>query len=126
MFFGNFAFTVIPFIVFVGAVVIFSLFIVAAVKGFKTWSYNNEQPVLTVWAKVVSKRTNVSSHMNNNDNMSSSTHSTTYYVTFQVESGDRMEFNVRGSEYGMLVEGDSGKLTFQGSRYKGFSRELEK
>ena len=38
---------------------------------------------------------------------------TTYYVTFQVESGDRMELTVSGSDYGMLVEGDIGKLSFQ-------------
>ena len=47
---------------------------------------------------------------------------TTYYVTFQVESGDRMELTVSGSDYGMLVEGDIGKLSFQGTRYLGFER----
>ena len=31
---------------------------------------------------------------------------TSYYVTFQVESGDRMELSVSGREYGMLAEGD--------------------
>lgn len=50
------------------------------------------------------------------------TTSTSYYVTFQVESGDRMELQVNGSEYGMLVEGDHGKLSFQGTRYLGFER----
>ena len=42
--------------------------------------------------------------------------------TFQVESGDRMEFHVGGAEYGMLAEGDAGKLTFQETRYLGFER----
>ena len=50
------------------------------------------------------------------------TSSTTYYVTFQVESGDRMELHVSGSEYGMLAEGDTGRLTFQGTRYLSFER----
>ncbi|MFR6039688.1 MAG: DUF2500 family protein, partial [Faecalibacterium prausnitzii] len=27
-----------------------------------------------------------------------------------------------GSDYGMLVEGDIGKLSFQGTRYLGFQR----
>jgi hypothetical protein len=49
--------------------------------------------------------------------------STTYYVTFQVESGDRMEFHVSGEEYGLLVEGDYGDLSFQGTRYLGFVRK---
>ncbi len=47
---------------------------------------------------------------------------TSYYVTFQVESGDRMELTVSGSDYGMLVQGDIGKLSFQGTRYLGFER----
>ena len=51
-----------------------------------------------------------------------STSSTTYYVTFEVRGGDRLEFSVDGSEYGQLVEGDRGELTFQGTRYIGFVR----
>lgn len=35
---------------------------------------------------------------------------------------DRMELRVSGSEYGMLVEGDYGILSFQGTRYLGFDR----
>ena len=50
--------------------------------------------------------------------------STTYYVTFQVASGDRMELCVGGPEYGMLVEGDFGDLSFQGTRYLGFQRKV--
>ncbi len=49
--------------------------------------------------------------------------STSYYVTFEVESGSRMEFQIDGSQYGLIAEGDSGKLTFQGSRYLGFERD---
>lgn len=49
--------------------------------------------------------------------------SSSYYVTFQVESGDRMELSIRGSGYGMLAEGDVGMLSFQGTRYLGYERE---
>ena len=45
-----------------------------------------------------------------------------YYVTFQVESGDRMEFHVTGQQFGLLLEGDQGNLSFQGTRYLGFER----
>jgi hypothetical protein len=98
-------------------------FIFIIIKGVKTWSFNNSQPVLDLWAKVSAKRTNVSSSMHYHDGINDHMSSTTYYVTFEVESGDRMEFVVSGHEYGFLVEGDTGKLTFQGSRYKGFVRE---
>ena len=47
----------------------------------------------------------------------------TAYATFQVESGDRMELSMTGTEYGLLAEGDRGKLTFQGTRYLGFERQ---
>ncbi len=95
-------------------------FIVIAVKGFRQWNKNNHSPRLTVLATVLAKRTNVSRHHHQNH----ATHSTTYYVTFQVESGDRMELQLQGHEYGLLVEGDQGRLTFQGTRYLGFERSM--
>ena len=49
--------------------------------------------------------------------------STTYFVTFEFESGDRLEFHVSGKEYGILAEGDIGTLTFQGTRYLDFIRK---
>ena len=95
------------------------LFIVTAVRGISTWNKNNHSPRLTVPATVVAKRTEVSRHHTDNTMMHTFT---TYYATFQVESGDRMELEVNGSDYGMLVEGDIGKLMFQGTRYLGFER----
>lgn len=98
--------------------------VVSVVKGAQQFGRNNASPVLTVDCAVVAKRTSVSRHHHtDSNNMMMGTTSTSYYVTFQVESGDRMEFSVSGREYGMLAEGDRGKLTFQGTRYKGFVRE---
>ena len=56
--------------------------------------------------------------------MMHTTSSTRYYATFQVESGDRMELYIPRNEYGLLAEGDRGKLTFQGTRYLGFERSI--
>ena len=104
-------------------VLVIGMFIVAAVKGISQWNKNNHSPRLTVHATIVAKRTNVSRHHHGGANgHHHHTTSTTYYVTFQVESGDRMELQVAGHEYGLLVEGDQGKLTFQGTRYQGFER----
>jgi hypothetical protein len=101
---------------------VFGIITFTVVKGVGQWNSNNKQPVLTVAANLVAKRTNTSTNMhNNNSNMHSST-DTSYYATFEVESGDRMEFHISGKEYGILVEGDIGKLTFQGTRYHGFER----
>lgn len=103
-------------------VLVIGTFIVTIVKGVGEWNKNNHSPKLTVSAMVVTKRTNVSHHHGGTNNHHHHS-STSYYVTFQVESGDRMEFHVTGQEYGLLVEGDSGKLSFQGTRYLGFERE---
>jgi hypothetical protein len=48
--------------------------------------------------------------------------STYYYVTFELDDGERREFSVDGNDYGMLVEQDGGMLTHQGTRYHGFER----
>jgi len=126
MFPGDFMFNVFPVFFVIVFVLVIGGFIFAAATGIKQWSHNNSQPRLTVAAKVVSKRQNVSHHSHNNgDNMAPShSTSTSYYVTFEVESGDRMELHVNGNEYGMLAEGDKGKLTFQGTRYLGFERSF--
>ena len=104
-------------------VIVIGTFIVTAIRGIGQWSKNNNSPRLTVPATVVTKRTNVTRHHHGGANGHHHHHtSTTYYVTFQVESGDRMELHVSGAEYGMLAEGDNGRLTFQGTRYHGFER----
>ncbi|GAB6088254.1 DUF2500 domain-containing protein [Alkaliphilus crotonatoxidans] len=124
--FENFMFSLMPVLLVVIAVVVFGTIIVMIIKGIGQWSYNNKQPVLSVAAKVVTKRTNVSSsshHAGNNLHHTST--DTSYYVTFQVESGDRMEFLVKPQEYSMLVEGDVGILKFQGTRYLGYERRLQ-
>lgn len=107
-------------------VVVIGTFVVVAVRGIGQWSKNNQSPRLTVEATVVTKRADVSVHHHGNAGDASggyhTSSSTSYYATFQVESGDRMELPIPGNEYGLLVEGDKGKLTFQGTRYLGFER----
>ncbi len=122
----NMMFSVIPVIIVIGFIFVFGTIIVRSIKGAKQWKRNNDSPVLSIPATVVAKRADVNyrhHHHHNMNTMSHTTSSTTYYVTFQVESGDRMEFAVRDAEYGLLVEGDAGKLTFQGMRYLGFERQ---
>lgn len=104
-------------------VLVLGSIIVTLIRGVGEWNKNNQSPKLSVPAKVVSRRTAVSHHHHHQGNGMHHTHTaTSYYATFQVESGDRIEFLVSGTEYGMLAEGDSGELTFQGTRYLSFQR----
>ena len=103
-------------------VVVIGTFVATGVKGISEWNKNNNSPRLTVHAKVVAKRNHTGVHHHNHNGHSHRTTSSSYYVTFEVDSGDRMELHLQGYEYGLLVEGDRGRLTFQGSRYLGFER----
>lgn len=105
-------------------VLVIVMFVVTAVRGISQWNKNNNSPRLTVPATIVAKHTNVTHHHHNGAGGHHHHHtSTTYYVTFQVDSGDRMELQVDGTEYGMLIEGDRGELSFQGTRYLSFERK---
>ena len=122
--FGSLMFTIVPVIVVLGFVFVFGIIIVRSIQGVNQWKRNNDSPVLTVDATMVTKRTDVDhySHNTGTDNIHHISSSTTYYATFEVASKDRLEFIIPDTEYGMLVEDDRGKLTFQGTRYLGFER----
>ena len=97
-------------------VLVLGSIIVTLIRGVGEWNKNNQSPKLTVPATVVAKRSDVHRGIETMHTF------TSYYVTFQVESGDRMEFEASDMEYGMLAEGDRGMLTFQGTRYLSFQR----
>ena len=104
---------------------VLTVFVIGLARGISQWNKNEQSPRLTVEATVVSKRADVSHHHHAGgpDHMGHTHSSTSYYVTFQVASGDRMELHMTGQQYGMLIEGDRGDLSFQGTRYLGFVRK---
>lgn len=120
------------FVIFLGVIA------VSAMVGISRWMSNESSPILTITARAVTKRTNVSRRagtmgtpgtvgadgvMSGGIPGTSGSTSTTYFVTFEdVASGERHELRMRGHEYGMIAEGDVGTLTYQGTRYQGFSR----
>lgn len=113
----DFTGTVLP--VFLALVV--GIIAVSAGRGLLQWSRNNNAPLQSIPARIVSKRTEVRQQQSQEDSLSSRT-STTYYLTYEAEDGVRREFKVEGQEYGMSAEGDEGILTYQGTRYHGFQR----
>ena len=115
---------------------VFTLLVFAFVIGFIIYSisktakrdrYNRSQPVLTVWAKVVSTRMDGGRPSIYEDRRVFHKHRTvrdytSYYATFEVESGDRMELMIPANEIGYLVQFDIGELTFQGTEFIRFVR----
>lgn len=93
------------------------------VRQAKQERKNDNSPRLTVDATVVAKRGNTTRHHHHGANgHHHHTYNNTYYATFQFESGDRIELQMAGHEFGLIIEGDKGKLTFQGTRFLGFER----
>ena len=126
----DFLFNIFPILFFLVFFLVFGVIIVSLVRSARQWRRNNQSPVLTVDALVADKRMQVHHHahtMNGPETapMTHTTSSTSYFVTFQVESGDRMELPVPDQDYGMMIQGDHGKLTFQGTRFLGFQRARE-
>ena len=91
---------------------VFGMIVSTLVKNAKNERKNDASPRLASEATVVTKRTHVWGDHSRTD----------YYATFQFESGDRLELEVPHNEFGYLVEGDKGKLTFQGTRFLEFER----
>lgn len=91
----------------------FGIIISTLVKNGRQNRKNDASPRLTSEATIVTKRTHVrGDHAH-----------TTYFATFQFESGDRLELEIPRDRFGYLVEGDRGKLHFQGTRFLDFERQ---
>ncbi|WP_238475862.1 DUF2500 domain-containing protein [Clostridium manihotivorum] len=106
--------------------IIFVVIVFTIIRAIAQSIKNVKSPVITVEAKVIGKRTNVSHHSSNSgvNNTTTNSTSTTYYITFETEHGERLELPLSGRMYGLLAEGDRGKLTYQGTWFKDFKREL--
>ncbi|WP_027093879.1 DUF2500 domain-containing protein [Cohnella thermotolerans] len=98
--------------------IIAATLVYAIVSGIVRWSRNNASPLLTETSKVVAKRTEMSG---GSEDSSARTYYY-YYVTFEFAEGDRVELQVAGHQFGLIAEGDVGRLTYQGTRFKGFDR----
>jgi len=106
---------------------VMGIIIVTIVRGIMQWAHNNAQPRIPAEALVVAKRASTNLHHHHTGTPDAphmhTTTSTSYYVTFEFISGDRLEYHVSSSEYGMIAEGDIGTLTSQGTRYISFERQ---
>ena len=102
---------------------VFGLVFYNIIKEMVRNTKNKNSPRISVNAKVVAKRMQVhgGTHTSNHHSVGY----TKYFATFQFESGDRLELGVYDTEYGLLVEGDEGVLTFRGTEYLSFERKIQ-
>jgi Protein of unknown function (DUF2500) len=88
----------------------------AVAKGGAQWRRNNHSPITTVAVTVATKRAQTSGGGGD------AAASTSYYATFELQTGERLELAVRGAQFGQIAERDTGQLTYQGTRFKNFTR----
>lgn len=100
---------------------VIGMFVYTFSQTIKEKKKNDNSPRLTVGARIVDKRSDMHRHRHDHH----SHYSYTYYVTFEFDSGDRAELRVPEGEFGILVIGDVGDLTLQGTRYISFARKSE-
>ncbi|NQX63396.1 DUF2500 domain-containing protein [Paenibacillus qinlingensis] len=93
------------------------IFLSLIIKSLSVWTSNNNAPIQDRFCKVVAKRIQLSG---NSSNLNSNT---SYFVTFEFEDRSRMELWIGRQQFGYMVEGDIGYLTFQGTRFKEFERQ---
>ena len=108
----NFLFNLFPILFLAVFGLAIGIIISGIVKNSAQNHKNNNSPQITSETTVVTKRTHVWGDHSHTD----------YYATFEFESGDRLELSIPHSQFGYLVEGDHGKLTFQGTRFIRFER----
>lgn len=108
---SNLLFTIVP----IFMAVVFAIVIFSVVKGLIQNAKNAAAPMEQRMARVVAKRTRVWGSENSY---------TAYYVTFEMEGGFRVEFEVKGAQSGQLVEGDEGVLFTQGTAFRSFNRQV--
>lgn len=105
IFFGAFLFGI--------AIVFIALF---GVVFYKKWAENKKnegKPIETKAVKVVTKR-NI---MNNNPNVGS-------FVLFEFDDGSRQELSINANTSSTIAENDTGMLTYQGTKFIKFERNI--
>jgi hypothetical protein len=97
-------------------VILVAVFATVTVRGVGQWRRNNASPVVTTIARVVTKRGEL------HGGTGESRARTAYFATFEMPTGERCELALPAREFGLIADGDTGQLTYQGTRFKGFAR----
>lgn len=117
-------FTIVPIIIVIGFVAVFSGMAVNGVRYMKNARAAKE----SVYARVVAKRMDVrnrTTHHNNGNGAMHTGHSsrTYYYITLEFDDGSRREYLDVKNLYGLVVEGDAGYAAVQGDWIVAFERQ---
>lgn len=117
--------SVFPFFFITVFVLVIGMFVFVIGSGIMRFVKNQRSPEMVAQARALSKRTDIrssGSHHHHGHMHTGGYVYTRYYITFQLEDGSRLEFQVTSNDYGLIVEGDEGRLFYRGTRFQGFDR----
>lgn len=97
------------------ALLVVSGFLYVIIRGLKMWVSNNNSEILKKRCTIVDKRTEVWG------GSGESSANTNYYITFELDDRSRIELQIPANRFGLMVVGDQGELTYQGTRFKDFT-----
>jgi len=98
--------------------------IISWIKKIAEWNRNNHAPLESVPAQIVKKETHSDTAMvpMGTDGAMMQTDNTSYALTFQTETGEQKKFQVTNKIFKQMLQGESGTLQYQGTRFVGFER----
>ena len=99
---------------------IFTFLYVKYKKRFLEWKHNRKIPRLTHEVSILNKRTQTDQFRIKDKKIGRPI--TTYYVTFHLPYDEQIELRIPEKDYRFLFQGDSGHLTFQGTKFFTFER----
>ena len=91
--------------------------ILRAMTAMRRASTITNSPARSAEATVLSKRIELSSDDAGRTEQR-------HFATFQFASGERVELELTGHQFGLLAEADQGTLHWKGPRYLDFDREI--
>lgn len=111
----QFGFTILP-------ILFIFVFIGIIVKMITQFVQNEKSPVVATNALLIDKRHSWDSHLSGDGSTMSNDY---YYLTFEFDTGSRVEYTVTRRLYHEAIENEWGTLTFQGTRFLRFESESQ-
>lgn len=99
---------------------IISFLYIKCKKKILLWKENRKMPRLKQNVEIIGKRINTTSFQIKGKKLWRD--SITYHITFQLPNNEQTELCIPYRIYRFLFEGDTGKLTFQGTKFFEFER----
>lgn len=109
-------FSAVPFLIFIVFAILTMIFVTSLVKGIGQYLKNSSIPEEHVPARLVAKR------MHNWGGHGNLAKHTSYFVTFETAEGERLEFPAGSTFWGLHAEGETGILTYRGTKFIDFEK----